>query len=1277
MINRQHNIFLIIFFFGIFFWQHAFSQAVSVTAPQSGAQFTLPATVTITAAVTGTSLPEPANMRVQNVSTGFRKLKFGYSPTSLYSPLQNVIAGGNTQMEITMKLVSGTVDWTKILVKPMGIGTLALQPYITAAGGLGSSYKVITIPLSDFSSTINFTQIANIELPYSANAAPFDIAISHIKFTGGSTPFLWFGDNKLDNMQNGNGGSGELIARVVQASYPASYPQKVEFYDGNIKISEALNAPYQFDYVNPAAGSHQFTARLIMTDNHVYTSQPVSINVQSPAPPPVSVAITHPLPGDSLIAPANLNLTATVTGMSSLSPDYMLVSNPQTGFRKLKFGYSPTSLYSPLMDVIAGGNTTLEITLRDVNGGADWSKIQIRPAGLGTLSLLPYVNAAGGVGFSWTTITIPLADFISSVNFSAMSNIEFPYSASAPYFSLAIKSIRFIGGPNPFTWFGFGKINNMVNGNGGSGELVASLVHGNSVGDYIEKVEFFSGDTKLGADIDEPFSLALTNLPGGNYSFTARMTSHAGIVSASPAVSFKAYQPPMVQSAMSVSITTPTAGSSWLAPLNLPLGLAFTGAIPPGPDYLKVTNTLTGFVKLKLGYSATSIYTPKLNVVAGGNDTIELVIRNLGGAIDWARIRIRPEGIGTVNLGPYASMLSAPGDDWRTVKIPLSAFDTSIHFTSMGYMEFPFSAGANNFVLGVQRIRFIGGSAPFTWFGNGKTNNANDGDGLTGHMTATVVSPNTASVEVAGVRLFDNGVMVSEDFQAPFRLVLPNPQTGLHNLWVRMVDTKNGVDYSDTVSINIITQVPDGNLLVTVTFDHSPSTIAVGKAPLRYDKDFAYTLSLDDGLIDANSVAFKLLNGGYSPATFTTYPGLFYTDGCGKKIPFRANLMWYSVSSSFSEIHINTPSYITWPQLNQMIDSGWAVVNHSYSHATGTGINYLYQITANDSAVYSHTGRHLNHFDAPSGDAGYIPAAWQSGIACLYTSSTTGGSSYGLKVDQPLNYNEFTVHRDFKSDDLVNASTITLGLDNCALLSQYGSHYWYNDFTHHVSPVTYGGSLQFPLFKSYMEYAASTYGQAGSDRMWMASGVEVFEYLKLRDACPVTWSLFENQLSILINRDNVPADLLKYAMSLTIDADASITSASLNDNMAVMSYRGNTPRKLINLEWQQLSAQVSNRGVTAGSGMVPPGSPAEHLDLRLQDGSKNLDVSLSALSAMNGHLTVYNIQGKTVFSGDLNSGSSIHGKYTLNLTGLTNGIYLVRYTGKDGKNYTGKFAYPQ
>jgi hypothetical protein len=254
------------------------SHFITITSPTAGSTFTAPATITITASVNGTGTG--AYLRVMNPSGGYRKIKLGYDPTSIYRGSQNVVASGNNKLEIVLKDFTGTADWTKIQIRPNGstVHPLALAPYVTAAGGIGSDFNTITIPLTDFDPSIDFTHLTLFELPYSVNAAPFDIAIEKIIFTGGTTPFLWFGDSKTNNAHDGSGAGGELVASLVPTTGLGGV-QKVEFFNSSTKIGEDFTPPFSIVWHNVSPGSYSLHANANTNSGTVLTSSNVNITV--------------------------------------------------------------------------------------------------------------------------------------------------------------------------------------------------------------------------------------------------------------------------------------------------------------------------------------------------------------------------------------------------------------------------------------------------------------------------------------------------------------------------------------------------------------------------------------------------------------------------------------------------------------------------------------------------------------------------------------------------------------------------------------------------------------------------------------------------------------------------------------------------------------------------------------------------------------------------------------------------------------------------------------
>ncbi|MDZ4844985.1 MAG: T9SS type A sorting domain-containing protein, partial [Chitinophagales bacterium] len=179
---------------------------------------------------------EASYLKVVNLAKSWRKLKLGYSNNNIYGPKQNVTVGGNNQMCITMRDALGTAQWSKIQVRPLGASSspVNLGSYVPA--NVGTNWFTICIPLSTFSS-VNFTQLTFLEIPYSDGAGAFEIHLQRIVFSGGATPFLWFGDPKTDNLHDGQSGSGSALIAMLVPGNPCSRAKM----DSGILISEQLS----------------------------------------------------------------------------------------------------------------------------------------------------------------------------------------------------------------------------------------------------------------------------------------------------------------------------------------------------------------------------------------------------------------------------------------------------------------------------------------------------------------------------------------------------------------------------------------------------------------------------------------------------------------------------------------------------------------------------------------------------------------------------------------------------------------------------------------------------------------------------------------------------------------------------------------------------------------------------------------------------------------------------------------------------------------------------
>jgi hypothetical protein len=445
---------------------------------------------------------------------------------------------------------------------------------------------------------------------------------------------------------------------------------------------------------------------------------------------------------------------------------------------------------------------------------------------------------------------------------------------------------------------------------------------------------------------------------------------------------------------------------------------------------------------------------------------------------------------------------------------------------------------------------------------------------------------------------------------------------------------------------------------LTVTFDLPPATISVEKASLRYNKAFAYSFILDDGLIDAYSAAFPLLGGGMVTGNSTVYPGYFYSDGCGNALPFSAGLSWYSVNSAGSDLHVNTPGYVTWSQLLTMYNAGWNVLNHSYSHAANdTAIDYVYQITKNTAYVKTKSGIDLTHFAPPSGDQNYVVPAFQNGMLSVTgNNGSYNGSPEGFRIDQPVNLYEFKLYKMLVSDANQDTSNIMQKIDHVAETSVNGQHYWWSDFTHHVGFQSSGASLLFPLFQFYMENVARQYGIAGADNIWMAPTQDVYEYLSARDNSLVNYSLSGNVLTITVDYSAVPANMRTNALTLKLEADQDFSSV-VTDGIEELTYGGSGDNKLINLQWGSTLTSI-HKPVTviknSNSFFIYPNPFTEKLCINFRRPGKDT-ITFELLD----------MAGRTVFHKTVDQcNSKLQCELDLTNTEMLPGIYVLRAISK-------------
>jgi hypothetical protein len=133
----------------------------------------------------------------------------------------------------------------------------------------------------------------------------------------------------------------------------------------------------------------------------------------------------------------------------------------------------------------------------------------------------------------------------------------------------------------------------------------------------VTKVEFFEGATKLGEDLEAPYSLVLNNLSSGSYSFTVSATDNHGAATTSPAISVAV-----------INITPENVTLS--TPLLSVAGLTFNFATQVGRSYA-----------VQFASGPNSVNWQLLTNVVGTGSTALILDSGIGLAQKFYRVKIQ------------------------------------------------------------------------------------------------------------------------------------------------------------------------------------------------------------------------------------------------------------------------------------------------------------------------------------------------------------------------------------------------------------------------------------------------------------------------------------------------------------------------------------------------------------------------------------------------------------------------------------------------------------
>lgn len=468
---------------------------------------------------------------------------------------------------------------------------------------------------------------------------------------------------------------------------------------------------------------------------------------------------------------------------------------------------------------------------------------------------------------------------------------------------------------------------------------------------------------------------------------------------------------------------------------------------------------------------------------------------------------------------------------------------------------------------------------------------------------------------------------------------------------------------------------------VVITFDQAPTSLQISKAKVKYNKEFAYSFTLDDGLVSAYSNVFPILKGGRKAANDVYYNGFSYTDGCGHLIPFKAGIAWNSANSTGEDLHTdNSTGYMSWAQLDELYEAGWDVLNHSFSHKT-RGYNalglpnpsltdqiYDQEISANVDRVAQMTKNkiEMTHLVVPSGDNGYYKRAFVNDMKAVYDQNwQILGQGAGLAVEDPLDYKDFIMNRNILANDL-NTANALLNLTASTVLNETKS-YWVNSFTHDVETNASSGGTDIDMLVKHMTYIEKTYGSKGNDQMWMAPLQEVFEYLQCRDRTAMTWRQDGNKVYVELDLSTLPTELRRAALTLSIVSDKPFSKVEVAE-MPGLSFNGtSTNQKIVNLEFASYLKKLKELNAGNGGGvtfMANEAIAAVHTEVYPNPAEDTIFIRSSVLGNKSVLITVLDVQGTEIIH---QKTQAQDGLVALAIQKLTPGSYTLRV--KSGQVY--------
>jgi hypothetical protein len=361
-------------------------------------------------------------------------------------------------------------------------------------------------------------------------------------------------------------------------------------------------------------------------------------------------------------------------------------------------------------------------------------------------------------------------------------------------------------------------------------------------------------------------------------------------------------------------------------------------------------------------------------------------------------------------------------------------------------------------------------------------------------------------------------------------------------------------------------------------------------AALKYNKDLAWSFTLDDGLVSAYLVAFPYFNGGRVAGQYIDqwgydqggdgvgHPGLYYTDGCGNRKPLLGALAINA--RNIRSGGADHPGYLSWGQVDSMVRGGWDLFNHGYTHVTGRDVDAGKEVLQNNEVVCRRLGYRMNQMVIPGGkddeinQEGYVRAAFEQGMLAVHGGRFPGAQDMpGLQSMGDGMEDTLRASRLFLSSKGMTDSSNKVIFNEIDKRLHNGEKVWINAFTHGVGNADiWGISLRFCDLSDFFEGLAGRYGERGQDNIWMASFQAVQEYILIRQRLRYQVSKEGKRVFIRMNTAGLPQEIRHKELSFVWKAARRVKRVQCKGCRVESFAAGRSPDavsgQLINIQWQ-------------------------------------------------------------------------------------------------------------